>query len=115
MSISRIVFSLSKEPEAFGRISLESLSLGIPVIAYSHGGVKEQLMKLLPKGLIEVEKINDAVNLALKWIAKPPKIKKNNFFTLNKMLQNTLNVYVKAIKGKRETYIDKKRKCQFND
>ena len=39
MSISRIVFSLSKEPEAFGRVSLESLSLGIPVIAYSHGGV----------------------------------------------------------------------------
>ena len=100
MSISKIVFSLSKEPEAFGRISLESLSLGIPVIAYSHGGVKEQLIKLLPKGLIEVGKINDVVNLALRWITEPPKIKKNNFFTLKKMLQNTLNVYEKAIKGK---------------
>ena len=111
MSISKIVFSLSKEPEAFGRISLESLSLGIPVIAYSHGGVKEQLIKLLPKGLIEVGKINDAVNLALKWIAKPPKIKKNNFFTLNKMLQNTLSVYEKVIKEKGEASLDKKRKC----
>jgi glycosyltransferase involved in cell wall biosynthesis len=115
LSISRIVFSLSKEPEAFGRVSLESLSLGIPVIAYSHGGVKEQLIKLLPKGLIEVGKINDVVNLALRWIAKPPKIKKNNFFTLKKMLQNTLNVYEKAIKGKWEASLDKKRKCQFND
>ena len=115
MSISRIVFSLSKEPEAFGRISLESLSLGIPVIAYSHGGVKEQLIKLLPKGLIEVGKINDVVNLALRWIAEPPKIKKNNFFTLNKMLQNTLNVYEKVIKEKWEASVDKKRKCQFND
>ena len=111
MSISKIVFSLSKEPEAFGRISLESLSLGIPVIAYSHGGVKEQLIKLLPKGLIEVGKINDAVNLTLKWIAKPPKIKKNNFFTLNKMLQNTLSVYEKVIKEKGEGSLDKKRKC----
>jgi len=96
MSISRIVFSLSKEPEAFGRISLESLSLGIPVIAYSHGGVKEQLIKLLPKGLIKVGNIYDVVNLALRWIAKPPKIKKNNFFTLKKMLQNTLDVYEKS-------------------
>ena len=115
MSISRVVFSLSKEPEAFGRISLESLSLGIPVIAYSHGGVKEQLIKLLPKGLIEVGKINDVINLAIRWIAEPPKIKKNNFFTLNKMLQNTLNVYEKVIKEKWEASVDKKRKCEFND
>jgi glycosyltransferase involved in cell wall biosynthesis len=100
MSLSRIVFSLSKEPEAFGRISLESLSFGIPVIAYSHGGVKEQLIKLLPKGLIEVGIINDVINLASRWIAEPPKIKKNNFFTLNKMLQNTLDVYEKVIKEK---------------
>jgi glycosyltransferase involved in cell wall biosynthesis len=106
MSISRIVFSLSKQPEAFGRISLESLSLGIPVIAYSHGGVKEQLIKLLPKGLIEVGIINDVINLALRWIAEPPKIKKNNFFTLNKMLQNTLNVYEKVIKEKGEASVD---------
>ena len=111
MSISRIVFSLSKEPEAFGRISLESLSLGIPVIAYSHGGVKEQLIKLLPKGLIKVGNIYDVVNLALRWIAKPPKIKKNNFFTLKKMLQNTVNVYEKAVKEKWEVSIGKKRKC----
>jgi hypothetical protein len=40
--------------------------------------------------------------LALRWIAEPPKIKKNNFFTLNKMLQNTLNVYEKVIKEKGE-------------
>ena len=108
MSISRIVFSLSKEPEAFGRISLESLSLGIPVIAYSHGGVKEQLIKLLPKGLIKVRNIDDVVHLALRWIAKPPKIKKNNFFTLKKMLQNTLDVYEKAVKKKWEASIEKK-------
>ena len=111
MSISRIVFSLSKEPEAFGRISLESLSLGIPVIAYSHGGVKEQLIKLLPKGLIKVGNIDDVVNLGLRWIGKSPKIKKNNFFTLKKMLQNTVNVYEKAVKEKWEVSIGKKRKC----
>tara|TARA_B100001142_G_C14168146_1_gene591127 strand:- start:165 stop:896 length:732 start_codon:yes stop_codon:yes gene_type:complete len=98
MSISKIVFSLSKEPEAFGRVSLESLSVRIPVIGYSHGGVEEQLKKLLPKGLIDVGKIDDVKNLASEWISKSPKMKKNNFFTLEKMLQNTLNIYKKEIK-----------------
>ena len=110
MSISKIVFSLSREPEAFGRVSLESLSLGIPVIAYSHGGVKEQLVKLLPSGLIKVRGVNDAIWLAIKWIKKSPKIKQNNFFTLEKMLQNTLSVYKKIIKERVENLNNKKSK-----
>ena len=110
MSISKIVFSLSREPEAFGRVSLESLSLGIPVIAYSHGGVKEQLVKLLPSGLIKVRGVNDAIWLAIKWIKKSPKIKQNNFFTLEKMLQNTLSVYKKIIKEREENLNKKKSK-----
>ena len=93
MSISKIVFSLSKEPEAFGRVSLESLSIGKPVIAYSHGGVKEQLVRLFPSGLIKVGSINEATKLAIKLLRKPPKTKKNNFFTLEKMLKTTLNIY----------------------
>ena len=110
MSISKIVFSLSREPEAFGRVSLESLSLGIPVIAYSHGGVKEQLVKLLPSGLIKVRGVNDAIWLVIKWIKKSPKIKQNNFFTLEKMLQNTLSVYKKIIKEREENLNNKKSK-----
>ena len=98
ISISSIVFSLAKKPEAFGRVSLESLSVGIPVIGYSHGGVEEQLKELLPKGLIDVGKIDDVNKLASEWINKPPTMRKNNFFTLKKMLKNTLNVYKKEIK-----------------
>ena len=108
MSISKIVFSLSREPEAFGRVSLESLSIGSPVIAYSHGGVKEQLTKILPNGLIKVGSINDAIRLATKWIKEPPKIKQNNFFTLEKMLKKTLDLYNKMIKEKYQNLHDKK-------
>ena len=71
MSISKIVFSLSKNRKRLGAISLESLSLGIPVIAYSHGGVKEQLMKLLPKGLVRLEILMMSIN-ALSGLLKPP-------------------------------------------
>jgi glycosyltransferase involved in cell wall biosynthesis len=40
-------------------VSLESLSLGIPVIAYAHGGVKEQLIKYFnQKALVSVKNIN---------------------------------------------------------
>jgi glycosyltransferase involved in cell wall biosynthesis len=100
MSISKIVFSLTKIPEAFGRVSLESLSLGIPVIAYAHGGVKEQLIKLQPEGLVGVKNFTQAANKAQKMLITPPKIKKNNFFTLEKMLQNTLSIYKKTIEEK---------------
>ena len=66
-------------------------------------------MKLLPKGLIKVGNIDGVVNLAIRWIVKSPRVRKNNFFTLKKMLQNTLNVYEKAIKEKYKTSLDKKK------
>ena len=100
MSISKIVFSLSREPEAFGRISLESLSMGIPVIAYSHGGVKEQMLEILPEGLIAVGNINLVASLTNKWIKKGPEIKKSHNFTLKNMLEKTVLVYKQAIKDK---------------
>ena len=98
MSISRLVYSLTKVPEAFGRISLESLSLGIPVIAYSHGGVKEQLSEILPEGLVSVGNINNVAKLSCEWINKPPVIKRNHSFTLEKMLENTLKIYKKMVR-----------------
>ena len=105
MSISTIVFSLSSPPEAFGRVSLESLSLGIPVIGYSHGGVKEQLKKLQPTGLVEIGNINQVEKLSYEWLKQPPKIARNNFFTLDKMLRNNLNIYKNIIHEKKEKIV----------
>ena len=69
---------------------------------------KKLQQQYIDKGLIKVGNIDEAVNLALRWIAKSPKLKKNNFFTLKKMLKNTLNVYEKSINEKRETSLEKK-------
>lgn len=96
MAISKIVFSLSKQPEAFGRVSLESLSMGIPVIAYSHGGVKEQLQKLLPSGLVTLNNKALLFQKAKDFILNPPVLQKNTYFLLDNMLKNTLNIYIEA-------------------
>lgn len=52
MAVSDVVFSLSRDPEAFGRVSLEAAALGRPVAGYSHGGVAEQLSVLFPEGAV---------------------------------------------------------------
>lgn len=93
MAISKIVYSFSLEPEAFGRTTIEALSLGVPVIGYSHGGVSEQLATLLPDGRIDVGNVAEAAMLSLSWLQKPPKIAKNKTFSLKHMLEKTLAVY----------------------
>jgi glycosyltransferase involved in cell wall biosynthesis len=93
MAISSIVFSLSREPEAFGRVSLEALGLGVPVIAYDHGGVAEQMAVLLPEGRVAVGDWAAAAERAEAWLDAPPEVRADNPFTLARMLDATLAVY----------------------
>jgi len=93
MSISAIVMSLSAEPEAFGRTALEALSLGIPVIAYDHGGTSEILNALCPDGLIPRYDISRAKETILRVLEKPPAIRTNNPYTLQRMLNSTMELY----------------------
>ena len=99
MAISHIVYSLSKEPEAFGRVSLESIKLGVPIIGYHHGGVGEQLSEIFPEGLILVNDHNKLVSLSEKWIKKSPIVNPTNKFTLKAMLNKTLKTYLDILKN----------------
>jgi glycosyltransferase involved in cell wall biosynthesis len=94
MAISDLVLSLSREPEAFGRVTLEALTLGKPVIAYDHGGVREQLAAILPQGAVPVGDVAAASKKAAEWIQKPPAVPTQNPFTLERMLSSTLKVYL---------------------
>lgn len=93
MAISSIVLSLSREPEAFGRTTIEALSLGVPVIGYNHGGVGEQLWTVLPEGAIPVGDVNRAVDLVQHWLVETAPITRQQPFTLERMLEATLSVY----------------------
>ena len=93
MSISKIVFSLSIEPEAFGRTTIEALKLGIPVIGYDHGGVGEQLKEIFPQGRIKKKNLLQVSQLVSKWLNEPPEVAFSKLFSLNEMLENTLKVY----------------------
>ena len=78
-SISFCVFSLSTKPESFGRIVLEALSVGIPVIGYDIGGVAEILDQLFPQGKIARQDIRSAVSLIRKWDRHPAFLRKYIF------------------------------------
>ena len=100
MSISKIVFSLSNVPEAFGRTTIESLKIGVPVIGYGHGGVGEQLKEVFSEGIIKKDDIPAAVNLCKNWIKNTPKVAKTNLFNLETMQSNTLKIYRAVLKNR---------------
>lgn len=93
MSISNIVFSLSREPEAFGRTTVEALSLGVPVIGYDHGGVGEQLATIMPDGAVPPTDIDQSCQLLQRWLNTPPALPHDQPYTLEKMLHSTMQVY----------------------
>jgi len=93
IAVSNIVCSLSTEPEAFGRTTIEALSLGVPVVGYDIGGVSEQLAILLPEGRIPLGDLAALQQLVLKWIQHPPVVPSQHPFLVQNMLNQTLAVY----------------------
>jgi len=93
MSISDAVLSLSLNEEAFGRTTLEALSLGIPVVGYNHGGVEEQLLEIFPEGAVEPGDFSAAASILTSWYKSRPTVLTDHDFTLEKMLADTIQVY----------------------
>jgi glycosyltransferase involved in cell wall biosynthesis len=96
MAVSDIVYSLSREPEAFGRTTVEALGLGVPVIGYDHGGVGEQLAAILPSGRIPLGDMDALEECAAHWLEHLPVVPPQPPFTLQNMLEATLVVYLEV-------------------
>lgn len=94
IALSKAVLSLSKEPEAFGRTTIEALSMGVPVIGYAHGGVAEQLNALFPQGKMPVGDIERTSAALRNFLSTSfPQVKENTSFTLDSMCAKTIEVY----------------------
>lgn len=93
MATSHIVYSLSRDPEAFGRISLEAMALGKTVVAYDHGGVAEQLRVIFPQGLVPVGDLDAALAASMRIFDQAQSTESVGPFALVRMLESTLDVY----------------------
>lgn len=93
MAVSHVVLSLSREPEAFGRTTLEALALGRPVAAYDHGGGHEVLSHLFPEGKVPVANVAALADKVESLLRRPPAVPPSDTFSLSRMLDATLAVY----------------------
>lgn len=93
LAVSDVSLSLTEKPEAFGRVIVESLSLGTPVVAYDHGGAAEQLEIMLPSGRVPVGDLERATKTVADFLRTPPTIATEHPFTLDQMQRSTLAVY----------------------
>jgi len=103
MAVSNVVLSLSLDPEAFGRVSLEALTLGVPVAAYDHGGVAEQLAVVFPQGRVAVGDARAMEERLAQWYCARPVVPERHPFTLERMLSSTLTVYRELASVQRES------------
>lgn len=95
---SNLVLSLSQQPESFGRTALEALALGVPVVGYDHGGVGEILAEIFPEGRVPVGDLDELTARVDLFLHKTPSVPNGNPFTLQRMLDTTLDVYAALVK-----------------
>jgi glycosyltransferase involved in cell wall biosynthesis len=93
LSIADIAYSLTLEPEAFGRTTVEALSLGTPVIGYDHGGTGEILRQVFPQGLIELRNVAAAVDTTCALLTSPITVPAEHPYTLARLQAETLKTY----------------------
>lgn len=93
LAVSSLVYSLTREPEAFGRTTLEALSLGRPVVGYDHGGTGEILRTVFPAGLVQTGDIAGAAERSAALLTTHQKVPREHPFTLQRLQLDTLAIY----------------------
>jgi glycosyltransferase involved in cell wall biosynthesis len=98
MAASCIVFNLcSDPPEAFGRTIPEALSLGVPVIAWNHGGVREVLRKMYPFGGVQADNMAALTHRTGTFLQQTPMVKESDDFSLQSSMEQTLDLYCRVL------------------
>ena len=93
VAVSRCAFSLTLDPEAFGRTTIEALSLGVPVVGYDHGGTAEILREVFPAGLVPLRDIDAAAVRCAEFLREAPTVPAAHPYTTARLQAATLAVY----------------------
>jgi len=94
LAASEIVYSLCADPpEAFGRTVPEALHLGVPVIGWNHGGVKETLAVMFPQGAVTPGDRRALLDLSLEFLRDRPGVPSSDTFGLRESMEQTMAVY----------------------
>lgn len=101
LAVSVCAFSLTSAPEAFGRTTLEALSLGVPVIGYDHGGTGEILRSVFPVGLVPVGDVAAAAARCAEFLTERPPVPLVHAYTVERMQEATLAVYAELAASQR--------------
>ena len=102
MAMASAVVSLSNRPESFGRVVLEALSLGVPVVGYDHGGVGEVLEQVFGEGRVPVGRPDEAANRLASVLDDEAGARsriRDHDFTLQRMCGETLALYEELAPG----------------
>lgn len=100
LAVSDVAFSLTLDPEAFGRTTLEAIALGTPVVGFAHGGTREILEALYPEGLVPVGDLDAAARRTAAILDRPTRLAAGaGPFTEAAMVAATLDVYRELIDG----------------
>lgn len=95
LAISDLAFSLTGEPEAFGRTTIEALSLGTPVVGYDHGGTAEILRAVYPAGLVAPGDVSAAAACAAALLRAAPAVPREHPYTVGRLTSATLALYAR--------------------
>lgn len=87
------VFALSTQPETFGRIVMESIRLGRPVIGWDEGGVGDILARCYPQGRVPPGDIAGLEAATRRWLATRDRPAPSQEFLLATMCDRTLELY----------------------
>lgn len=93
MASADVVVSLTREPEAFGRTSIEALALGRPVVGYAHGGTREVLRDCFPDGICRVGDTGEVLARLAHYWRRPPHVPPLSRYSLAAMQAGELAVY----------------------
>lgn len=99
LSLSTLVFSLTTQPESFGKTILEAAALGRPVLAWDHGGAREILQALFPAGLVPLNDFPQLRERTLSLLASETIPAAATAFAAETSHSRTLALYQQLLTG----------------